>query len=162
MNRNFHYSRSYLVLFALISPLLVSCASSRQDPRPVTASTADTAATSTGARAVLRWQTETESNTFAYFVYRGTTPDGEFVCINKDTPLNAAGTASVPHKYVYFDLTVEPGKTYYYKLQSKDLDGSTEWIVGSPKPVQGVAKSLTVAELEEIRTKGQAYREEAK
>ena len=77
-------------------------------------------------------------------------------------PVHAAGTSTTPAKYDYFDLSVELGKVYYYKLQSKDLDGTTEWIVGADKPVMGTAKPLTEAELNEIRTKGQAYREETR
>jgi len=112
-------------------------------------------------RVVLRWQTETESNAFGYYVYRANSPEEEMVCINEDNPLHAGGTTDIPHRYVFFDLNVEPEKTYYYKLKSVDLDGEEEWIIGGTKPVPGKPKIATKAERKEIETKGSAYREEA-
>lgn len=130
-------------------------------PAPVTRSTSHETS-SHSQRVVLRWQTESESNTFAYYVYRSDTTDGEFLCVNAESPVHAKGTSTVPLKYTYFDLAVDPGKTYYYKLQVRDLDGRSEWIIGAKEPVPGTAKRLTDIELDEIRTKGRAYREETR
>lgn len=112
-------------------------------------------------RIILRWQTETESNTFGYFVHRAESEQGEMICLNADAPIHAQGNSTIPMKYVYFDLSVKPGKTYFYKLQSKDLDGTSEWIVGADIPVAATAKPLSASEAGELKTKGQAYREEA-
>lgn len=111
-------------------------------------------------RIVLRWKTETESNTFGYYVYRGES-ESDLKVINAEEPIHALGNTTTPQQYVYFDLDVEEGKTYFYKLQSRDLDGSTEWIVGGDAPVKATPKPLTAAEFEELQTKGKAYRQEA-
>lgn len=124
------------------------------------ATTNDGLSTST-PRVILRWQTETESGTFGYYVYRADSANGKMVCINQENPVHGGGTSTVPLKYAYFDLDVKMGDVFYYKLQSRDLDGSTEWIVGDPEPVKGTAKPLKDTELVEIRTKGKAYKEEA-
>ena len=143
--------------------LLISCANAPSPSRSLPQSpTANSGVPAIGdARTVLRWQTETESNTFGYYVYRANQPDQDFVCINIDNPLHAKGTSTTPRKYVYYDLTVAQGKTYYYKLQSRDLDGSTEWIIGADKAAKGTAKPLSDTEVIEIMTKGRAYGEDA-
>jgi hypothetical protein len=164
--------RSGAFVFAL-AVLVASCAHAPREvlpaPAPRVVSSAPPSVDSSAdglvlgqPRVILRWQTETESNTFGYYVYRASSPDSEMACINSESPVHAVGTSNVPLKYAYFDLAVEIGKTYYYKLQSRDLDGTTEWIVGAITPQMGTAKPLTEAELSEIRTKGQAYREEAR
>lgn len=150
-----------------IAMLISSCAHkgpaqpSSDQTAPTTASTTTPTYTLGQPRIVLRWQTETESNTFGYFVYRAESPGAEFVCINAQNPVHAVGTSTMPLKYAYFDLSVTMGKTYYYKLQSRDLDDTTEWIIGGDQPVEGTAKPITQAELDEILAKGPAYREEA-
>jgi hypothetical protein len=156
--------------------LLASCAHKPSDesaaPASAPTATSTTSATSASTakqdvavgqpRCVLRWQTETESNSFGYYVFRADSGATEFQCVNVGNPLHAAGTSTMPLKYVYFDLSVALGKTYLYKLQGVDLDGSTEWVIGGETPAPGRPKPLTEAEVEEIRTKGPAYREEAK
>ena len=162
---SFPVLKSAALMVTLAATLLVSCAHAPAavvPPAGQSTASDSLSLTTASSRTVLRWQTETESNTFAYYVYRSEKPDSDLVCINTETPVHAAGTSTTPAKYVYFDLAVEPGKVYYYKLQSKDLDGTTEWIVGADKPVKGTAKPLTEAEVNEIRTKGQAYREETR
>ena len=112
-------------------------------------------------RVRLSWRTETESKSFAFFVYRSEAADGEGVCLNEDAPLDAAGTTVTPHEYVYYDLTVQEGRTYYYKLEQVDLDGAATWLVGDPAPVQATPKALSEEERLEIRDFGPAYRIEA-
>lgn len=110
------------------------------------------------ARIRLAWQTETESNTFGYFVYRADAEDGEMVCITAENPIHAVGNTTIPANYVFYDLDVEVGVTYFYKLQSRDLDGSSQWIVGRAKPVVGKAKRLSAEEAAEIEEHGTGFR----
>ena len=163
MISRFSAVRSIAFMFALMF-LLGSCAHAPRATSPPAAQGVSSSPDSLAghARTILRWQTETESNTFGYYVYRADSPTGEMVCINTESPVHGVGTSTVPLKYAYFDLAVEIGKTYYYKMQSRDLDGTTEWVVGAVTPVKGTAKPLTEAELIEIRTKGQGYREETR
>ena len=113
------------------------------------------------ARIRLFWRTETESNAYGFFVYRADEPDGGLVCINRDTPLPAAGTTTTPQEYVFYDFDVTGGGTYHYKLQQVDLNGSSKWLVGDPTPAPGTAKPLTETEAAEIRALGPMYRREA-
>lgn len=108
----------------------------------------------------LAWRTETESGAFGFYVYRSDSPNGKMVCVNKENPLLAAGTTTTPQEYVFFDLDVEDGKTFYYKLEQMDLDGTRNWIVGDPEPVSGVPKELTEDEADEIAEHGALYRRE--
>lgn len=112
-------------------------------------------------RVRLTWKTETETNSFGYFVWRADEEGAEPVRINADAPLDGAGTTTTPHRYVYFDLAVEPDRTYYYKVQQMDLDGTTSWIIGGEAPVPAKPKPLKPEEREEIATKGTSYSEEA-
>lgn len=108
----------------------------------------------------LKWTTETEKNSFGYFVYRADLEGAEPVCINADDPLHATGTSHMPQNYVYYDLDVVGETTYYYRVQAVDLDGSKEWIVGHPDPAPGRAKPLKPEEAEEIEARGSMWREE--
>ena len=106
----------------------------------------------------LFWRTETESNAALFYLYRADTEDGAMHCINEEAPLPAAGNTTTPQEYVFYDLDVAPGHTYYYKLQMMELDGSRRWLVGDPTPHAGTAQGLTEVEEAEIRLKGVSHR----
>jgi len=112
-------------------------------------------------RVRLNWQTETELNAFGFYVHRAEEPGGPMKVINPDTPLHAAGTTTIPQRYRYYDLNVEAGKTYYYKLEQVDTDGSSHFIAGEDQPVPGESKRLSEDETTEIHTRGVMFREEA-
>ncbi len=112
-------------------------------------------------RVRLTWQTETESNAFGFYIYRSESADGEMKVVNPDAPLHAAGTTTTPQRYRYYDLEVDGGKTYYYKLEQVDGDGSSRFIIGEEQPVPGEPKRLTDVEVAEIREHGVMYRQEA-
>lgn len=111
-------------------------------------------------RVKLSWKTETESNTFGYFIYRGSEPD-KLECVNEDEPLHASGTTTTPARYRYYDLDVELGAIYYYRVQTVDLDGTKSWLVGAEAPIKVTAKALSETEEAEIAAKGSSFREEA-
>ncbi len=110
-------------------------------------------------RVKLSWKTETETDAFGYLVYRGTTSDN-LVCINADRPLHAAGTTTTPARYRYYDLKVECGVKYFYRVSAVDLDGTEEWIIGDQAPVETAAKPLTGEEKSEIKDYGDSFRRE--
>lgn len=112
-------------------------------------------------RVRLNWQTETELNAFGFYIHRADALDGPMTVLNPDAPVHAAGTTTIPQRYRYYDLEVEAGKTYYYKLEQVDIDGSSRFIIGADQPVPGESKLLSVDEAEEIRAHGTKYREEA-
>lgn len=119
------------------------------------------AVASGAARVRVTWRTETETNAFGFYVYRSESLDAPPTCLNADNPLHAVGTTTLPQQYVYYDLDVSLGKTYYYKLEQVDLDGGREWVAGHPKPYDGVAKALTEEEAKQIQTRGPMFRDEA-
>lgn len=112
-------------------------------------------------RVRLSWQTETEMNAFGFYIHRADSPEGETRVINASSPVHAAGTTTIPQRYRYYDLDVEPGKTYYYKLEQVDVDGSSQIIIGADGLVPGEARPLTAEERDEIRLKGTMFRDEA-
>lgn len=64
----------------------------------------------------ITWVTETEFDTAGFNIYRSTDPNGEFVQINPQLIPSQADPASGA-SYEYVDDNVEPGQTYYYKLE---------------------------------------------
>jgi hypothetical protein len=112
-------------------------------------------------RVRLTWQTETESNAFGFYIHRADSPDGAMRKLNPQSPVHAAGTTTIPQRYRYYDLDVDAGKIYYYKLEQVDLDGASQFIIGADRPIPGEAKPLTADESREIQIRGIMFREEA-
>lgn len=108
-------------------------------------------------RIKLKWKTESESNSFGYFIYRADTKDGEYTAINAKTPLIGAGTSTVAHAYVYYDLDVENDTKYFYRIKQVDLDGTEEWIVGKTEGVGAMPKPLSPEDREYISEHGISY-----
>lgn len=149
----------YMLAIGLVAVALAGCRTSPHGTRPAADSSAG--AQPGTLRVRLTWQTETELNAFGFYVHRADTTDGPMEVINRETPVHAAGTTTIPQRYRYYDLEVEAGKTYYYKLEQVDSDGSSHFIVGADRPVPGEPKPLTEDESAEIRAHGIMYRQEA-
>lgn len=73
----------------------------------------------------ITWVTETEFDTAGFNIYRSTEPDGEFVQINPQLIPSQADPASGA-SYEYVDENVEPGQTYYYKLEDVELTNARQ------------------------------------
>ncbi|HOE97398.1 MAG TPA: hypothetical protein PK847_12525, partial [Candidatus Sumerlaeota bacterium] len=113
------------------------------------------AATTAPHRVRLVWQSEMEENAFGYTVYRRETEAGDEIALNPENPLHAAGTTHIPQEYTFYDLNVQPGVTYYYRIRATDLDGSYAWPF---PPAEARPKPLTPAEAAEIEANGTMYR----
>jgi len=50
--------------------------------------------------------------------------DGKFIEVGTET---GQGTVSEVTNYQFTDFSVEPGKTYFYKIQQVDFDGQSEY-----------------------------------
>ena len=72
-----------------------------------------------------RWTTASETDTFAYDVYRSDSEKGKFVRITKK-PVLGNGTTSETHKYEFVDDTIDPCKEYWYYVESISTKGSRE------------------------------------
>jgi hypothetical protein len=69
-----------------------------------------------------RWTTASETDTFAYDVYRGDSENGKFVKITKK-PILGNGTTSETHKYEFVDDTIDPCKEYWYYVEEITTSG---------------------------------------
>ena len=69
-----------------------------------------------------RWTTASESDTFAYDVYRSDSENGKFVKITKK-PILGNGTTSETHKYEFVDDTIDPCKEYWYYVEEITTGG---------------------------------------
>ena len=73
----------------------------------------------------LRWTTQSEENSFGFFVRRGDNADGtDFAILNEDEIIASAGNSSTERKYAYYDKTVKIGEKHYYYLEEVDLAGN--------------------------------------
>jgi hypothetical protein len=68
------------------------------------------------------WETGAEIDNAGFHIWRSETEDGEFEQITVDL-IPAEGGPTRGAEYEYGDFDVEPGLTYYYKLEDIDDDG---------------------------------------
>ena len=71
---------------------------------------------------LLTWETASEIDNAGFHLWRSETEDGQYVRIT-DSLIPAEGSPALGAEYEYEDFDVEPGKTYYYKLEDIDTDG---------------------------------------
>ncbi|MET0555237.1 MAG: hypothetical protein ABW221_19500 [Vicinamibacteria bacterium] len=72
-------------------------------------------------RARLVWDAAQEDQTYGYSVYRAESREGPFLRVNARVVPVGAGPA--PGAYAYEDDTVEPGRSYFYYLESVSRGG---------------------------------------
>ncbi len=81
-----------------------------------------------GRTAVLEWETASEQDNLGFILYRSETQNGNFEQIasyQTTDKLRGQGTKLTETKYVYEDnRNTLPGKEYFYKLVSVDIDGT--------------------------------------
>jgi hypothetical protein len=71
---------------------------------------------------LLAWETASEIDNAGFHLWRSETEDGEYVRITNSL-IPAKGSPTSGARYEYEDFDVEPGRTYYYKLEDIDTDG---------------------------------------
>ena len=107
-------------------------------PAPVPPDTAAPVVGKPGERrARLTWEAHKEKDTYGYLVYRSDRREGPFRRINAEIVRVAQGPE--PHVYRYVDEQVEPGRTYYYYLESIDRAGTKLRLSGVMAKVIGAA-----------------------
>jgi len=73
--------------------------------------------------ASIQWDTATEVNTAGFYLYRSTSPEGEFILVNKVGELiPSQGNALSGATYEFTDENVVPGETYYYVVEEVEYD----------------------------------------
>jgi hypothetical protein len=73
---------------------------------------------------VVEWTTESEVDTAGFNLYRSESSDGSYIKINHEL-IPGSSDPLLGGKYVYTDTNVVAGRTYYYKLEDVELDGTT-------------------------------------
>ena len=81
------------------------------------------AATPKSEKVILQWNTESEIDNAGFNIYRATAEDGEYIKINSAL-IAAEGSSTQGTNYEFIDYGLKNGKTYYYKLEDIDLNGS--------------------------------------
>ncbi|MBN2372311.1 VCBS repeat-containing protein, partial [bacterium] len=80
-------------------------------------------ATPSGNVMLITWQTLSEMDSAGFRILRAEDPSGPFTLITK-TPIPAQGNAAQGAVYTFEDTNIEPGKTYYYRLEEIDSAGN--------------------------------------
>jgi hypothetical protein len=73
---------------------------------------------------ILDWKTESEVNNAGFNIYRSKSEDGEYIKIN-DSLIPAEGSPTEGASYEFADKEVKLWKSYYYKLEDIDLNGTS-------------------------------------
>ena len=71
---------------------------------------------------ILTWSTESEIANAGFNVYRAASEDGEYSKLNEEL-IPAKGSSTQGASYEFIDRNVQNRKTYYYKLEDKDING---------------------------------------
>lgn len=83
----------------------------------------------------LQWTTESETNLSGYYIYRSTDQSiSNALNLNRFVP---AANSSTSHQYLFTDEELESAGTYFYWLQSVDMDGSTRFYGSVAVIIQG-------------------------
>jgi hypothetical protein len=105
----------------------LASASAADNPLPVNM-LALTVLPKNGRTAVIEWETASEQDNLGFVLYRSETQNGifeELASYQTTDKLRGQGTKLTETKYVYEDSrNTQPGKTYFYKLVSVDIDGT--------------------------------------
>ena len=70
----------------------------------------------------LEWQTQAENDNLGFHLFRACSEEGPYSQITRNM-VRGAGSSTFRRSYEYSDSTVEPGKSYYYKLADVDYRG---------------------------------------
>jgi hypothetical protein len=73
----------------------------------------------------LQWITESETNLSGYYIYRNT--EESLASALKVSSIISGTNSSQTTNYAYTDSEVETGNTYYYWLQSVEMDGTVNY-----------------------------------
>jgi hypothetical protein len=111
-----------------LAPILILATLGAAEPQatPPPAPPAASATPAPGSpRIRLKWTTASEVDNYGYFVHRGDAEEGPFKVLNPRA-IPGAGNSELPSNYVYEDHAVEPGKTYFYWVESVSTRGEKE------------------------------------
>ncbi len=73
---------------------------------------------------ILEWETASEVDNVGFNVYKSLDYKEDYQPVNSAL-IPGAGNTSESHNYIYKDVDVLSGETYYYKLESVNINGNT-------------------------------------
>jgi hypothetical protein len=73
---------------------------------------------------IIQWTTESEIDNAEFNLYRSKSEDGDYTKINTSL-IPPQGSSTQGASYEYVDKDVKNRKTYYYKLEDIDLNGTS-------------------------------------
>lgn len=79
--------------------------------------------TSQAAQVDIRWETASEADTAGFNIYRSESRQGPYEKVNADL-IPGSPDAFLGGTYHFVDQDVDPGKTYYYRLEDVDYGGT--------------------------------------
>ncbi len=109
-----------IALFMLFSPSPVALAGS-----PITFNAMPQVDRSAGSSVRLTWRTGDELQTAGYNLYRSDQKDGVYEKINAHL-IPASTDVFAGGEYTFEDAGVQPGQTFYYRLEVIDLNGQSK------------------------------------
>jgi hypothetical protein len=96
----------------------------------------------------IRWTTASEVDNYGFDVYRGDSASGPFQRLTAQ-PIPGAGTSDTPSRYEYVDDAIEPGREYYYYVESIGAGGDRSRFTpvrrAPPKPGPAPAEGVVSA-----------------
>jgi hypothetical protein len=93
-------------------------------PEPTVITLSSFTATSSDRKVILTWTTASEIDNAGFNLYRSVSEGGDYLKINSSL-IQAKGSPTQGASYQYVDETVKNRKTYYYKLEDIDLNGTS-------------------------------------
>jgi hypothetical protein len=99
-------------------------------------------ASSLNKKVFINWSTASEIDNAGFNIYRATAEDGEYAKINSAL-IAAEGTSTQGASYEFIDRDVRNRKTYCYKLEDIDPNGTSTMhgpVSATPRLIYGIGK----------------------
>jgi hypothetical protein len=99
-------------------------------------------------KVILSWTTESETDSAGFNIYRAESKNGEYVKINPFL-IPAQGSSAQGSSYEFIDTNIQNRKTYYYKLEDIDLNGTSTMhgpVSATPRLIFGIGKNENITE----------------
>lgn len=110
------------------------------DETPTVINLSSFTATPRAGTIVIQWTTESERDNAGFNIYRAEAGQAEYFKVN-DSLIPSEGTATQGASYRFVDKTVKIGRTYYYKLEDIDLNGTSTMrgpVSATPRWIWGI------------------------
>jgi hypothetical protein len=75
------------------------------------------------SKVIIQWSTESEIDNAGFNIYRSESENGDYIKVN-DSLILSEGTSTQGAAYEFIDNNVQNRKTYWYKLEDIDLNGT--------------------------------------